>query len=77
MAQISDQVNVAVGAIHNDLKPAREAWRESSARDFDELRTVELLKIEKIGREAWAAARDQLRSANCEGGTRQLEAILP
>ncbi|MFO0898015.1 MAG: hypothetical protein U0836_11385 [Pirellulales bacterium] len=38
MAQISVQLNVAVGTIHNDLKRVREAWRESSVRDFDELR---------------------------------------
>jgi len=54
MAQISDQLNVAVGTIHNDLKRVREAWRESSVRDFDELRTIELLKIERIEQEAWA-----------------------
>ncbi len=54
MAQISDQLNVAVGTVHNDLKRVREAWRESSVRDFDELRTIELLKIERIEQEAWA-----------------------
>ena len=28
IAQISDQLNVAIGTIHNDLKRVREAWRE-------------------------------------------------
>ena len=37
-----------------DLKRVREAWRESSVRDFDELRSIELLKIERVEREAWA-----------------------
>jgi hypothetical protein len=54
---IAAQLGLTQAAISKDLKQIRLAWRESSIRDFDELRSQELAKLDRIEREAWAAWR--------------------
>jgi len=46
---------VAQPTICDDLKRIRAEWRESAVRDFDEARQLELMKLERIEREAWSA----------------------
>jgi hypothetical protein len=52
---IADHVGLNQKTISNDLKRIRQEWRESAVRDFDEAREVELKKIDRVEREAWAA----------------------
>ena len=53
--QIAVEVSVGQGTISTDLKRIQKQWRESSVRDFDLAREVEIQKIDRIEREAWAA----------------------
>ena len=46
---------MAQPTICDDLKRIRAEWRESAVRDFDEARQLELMKLERIEREAWSA----------------------
>jgi len=52
---IATQLSIAQPTVCVDLRKIREAWRASSIRDFDDARAVELQKIDRIEREAWAA----------------------
>src|SRR5258707_1188100 len=52
---IAEQLGISQSTVSDDLKAVRKLWRESSIRDFDELRSIELEKIDLIEREAWAA----------------------
>ena len=53
--QIAEQVDVKQSTVSDDLKKIQTAWRASSVRDFDQARELELRKIDRIEREAWAA----------------------
>ena len=52
---IGAQLGIAQPTVCVDLRKIREHWRASSVRDFDEARTIELQKIDRVEREAWAA----------------------
>lgn len=52
---IAEQLHVAQPTVCDDLQRIRKEWRESAIRDFDETRAIELLKIDRVEREAWAA----------------------
>jgi hypothetical protein len=52
---IAEQLGVSQPTVSGDLKAIQQEWRESAIRDFDELRAIELQKIDLIEREAWAA----------------------
>ena len=52
---IAEQLGIAQSTVSDDLKAVRKLWRDSSIRDFDELRSIELEKIDLIEHEAWAA----------------------
>ena len=54
-ASIAEQLRVAQSTISNDLKRIQQQWRASTIRDFDSQVTVELQKIDRLEREAWAA----------------------
>lgn len=57
---IADHLGCAQTTVSADLIQIRRDWRESAVRDFDEAREVELQKIDRVEREAWAAwARSQ------------------
>ena len=52
---IAQHVEVSQPTICADLKAIRQDWRDSAIRDFDELRAIELQKVDLIEREAWGA----------------------
>jgi hypothetical protein len=54
-AAIAAEVGVTQPTISHDLEKIQKAWREDSIRDFDLRREIELQKIDRVEREAWAA----------------------
>jgi len=52
---IAEELGVAQPTICDDLRRVRAEWRESGVRDFDEARQLELMKLDRIEREAWSA----------------------
>jgi hypothetical protein len=52
---IAQELAVSQAQIAADLKKIRQAWQESSIRDFDAARNLELARLDRIEREAWAA----------------------
>ena len=52
---IAEHFGVAQSTISADLKAIQETWRQSAVRDFDSLRAIELQKLDRLEREAWAA----------------------
>jgi hypothetical protein len=54
-AGIANELAVRQSTISSDIKLICTAWRESSIRDFDAARDLELERIARIEREAWAA----------------------
>jgi len=52
-AEIANELKVRQSTISLDIKKINEAWRESTIRDFDDLRELELAKLNKVEREAW------------------------
>jgi hypothetical protein len=52
---IARELGVSQPTICQDLKAVYKEWRQSSIRDFDELRERELQKLDLVEREAWAA----------------------
>jgi len=53
-AAIARELNVRQSTISEDIKQATIAWRESTIRDFDAARDLELQRIDKVDRESWA-----------------------
>lgn len=52
---IAAELGVRQSTVCSDLKYVGTAWRESAIRDFDAARDVELERLARIEREAWAA----------------------
>ena len=52
---IAEELGFAQSTVCDDLKVIRRQWRDSTIRDFDEARAIELKKIERREREAWTA----------------------
>jgi hypothetical protein len=52
---IAEHVGISQATVCDDLKRIRAEWRQSMVRDFDEARSKELAKLDRIEREAWAA----------------------
>ena len=52
---IAEEIGVGQPTICADLKRIQAQWRDSAVRDFDEAREIEVRKIDRIEREAWAA----------------------
>ena len=52
---IAEELGVAQPTISDDVKHIRAEWRDSAVRDFDEARQLELMKLDRIEREAWSA----------------------
>jgi len=52
---IAAEVGVTQPTVSVDLKKIQETWRNDSIRDFDLRREIELQKIDRVEREAWAA----------------------
>jgi len=73
-AKIGEHVGFDQKTISTDLKTIRAEWRESAVRDFDEAREIELKKIDRIEREAWAAwerSQKPLQTATTSDETHQ------
>lgn len=54
-AAIAIDLNVSQSTVSEDVKYVRRKWEQSAIRNFDELRTRELQKLDFIEREAWGA----------------------
>ena len=52
---IAAELNVSQATVSSDVQYVRKKWEASAIRNFDELRTRELQKLDYIEREAWAA----------------------
>ncbi len=52
---IALEIGASQPTISDDLKEIRKQWRESAVRDFDMAVTLELQKLDRLEREAWAA----------------------
>ena len=52
---IAEHLKIAQGTVCRDLKRINAEWRESTIRDFDALQTLEVQKLDRLEREAWAA----------------------
>jgi hypothetical protein len=52
---IAEHLAVRQSTICEDLRHISKAWRESSIRDFDAARDLEIQKLNRIEREAWDA----------------------
>ena len=67
---IAKELGLRQPMISEDLARIRQAWRESAIRDFDAARDLELERLNRIEREAWAGwQRSQLpnQSATVDG----------
>ena len=54
-AAIAEHLQIAQWTVSRDLKHVYAEWRESTIRDFDTLQTIEVQKLDRLEREAWAA----------------------
>jgi hypothetical protein len=54
-AAIAKELGISQSTVSDDLKYIRRKWEQSSIRNYDELRTRELHKLDFIESEAWAA----------------------
>lgn len=52
---IGERLGIPQATVSRDLKWVRGEWRASAVRDFDAARELELHKIDRVEREAWAA----------------------
>jgi hypothetical protein len=53
--EIAAELSVAQSTVSEDVQYVRRQWEQSAVRNYDELRTRELQKLEYIEREAWSA----------------------
>jgi hypothetical protein len=52
---IARELAMSQPTVCQDLQAIRKQWRESAIRDFDAARELELQKLDRVEREAWAA----------------------
>jgi hypothetical protein len=52
---IAAELNVSQSTVSEDLKYIRRKWEKSAIRNYDELRTRELHKLDFVESQAWAA----------------------
>jgi hypothetical protein len=72
--KIADHLVINQKTVSSHLKRIRQEWRESAVRDFDLAREVELRKIDRVEREAWAAwerSQQPAQSAHINDETNQ------
>ncbi len=66
---IADKLQIAQSTVCEDLQRLQKEWRESRLRDFDAVRELEIQKLDRLEREAWAAwERSQKPSQSAEFG---------
>ena len=54
-AEIAREVGLSQGMISNDLKLIQKRWREETAFNLDEAKSMELARLDTLEREYWAA----------------------
>ena len=54
-AEIARELRVSQATVSEDMRVIKTMWQKSAVRDFDELRTIELQRVDRLHREAWAA----------------------
>ena len=67
---IAKELGLRQPMISEDLAKIRQAWRESAIRDFDAARDLELERLNRIEREAWAGwqrSQQPTQSATVDG----------
>lgn len=52
---IAGHLNVTQSTVSADIRIVQDQWRTSGIRNFDLIREVELRKLDRLEREAWAA----------------------
>jgi len=70
-AEIGTHMQVAQSTVSNDLKRIQAEWRQSAIRDFDTQLSIELQKLDRLEREAWAAwerSQKPAQQARVKGG---------
>lgn len=66
---IAEKLNIGQPTVSLDLQKLQKEWRESRIRDFDTVRELEIQKLDRLEREAWAAwERSQKPSQSAEFG---------
>ncbi len=64
---IAEKLGAGQATICNDLQRLQQEWRASRLRDFDAARELEIQKLDRLEREAWAAwERSQKPSQSAE-----------
>ena len=64
---IADKLSVGQATVSTDLQFVQKEWRESRIRSFDAMRELEIRKLDRLEREAWAAwERSQKPSQSAE-----------
>src|SRR4051794_20268826 len=64
---IAEKLGMGQSTVCYDLQKLQKEWRESRVRDFDAARELEIQKIDRLEREAWAAwERSQKPSQSAE-----------
>jgi transposase len=59
--QIADKLQIGQATVCYDLQKLQKEWRESRIRDFDAARELEIQKLDRVEREAWAAWENSKR----------------
>ncbi|MDB5336643.1 MAG: hypothetical protein JWN70_2262 [Planctomycetaceae bacterium] len=64
---IAEKLNIGQPTVSLDLQKLQKEWRDSRIRDFDSVRELEIQKLDRLEREAWAAwERSQKPSQSAE-----------
>lgn len=69
-AEVASKLNIAQSTVSEESKKIMVAWRQSTIRDFDAARGMEVAKLERIERESWAGyerSQQPFQSATTEG----------
>mgnify|MGYP002776997009 CR=1 FL=1 len=69
---IGKALGISQQTVSDNLKEIRKLWRESSVRDFDEIKSEQLAKIDRIEAECW----EQWERSKKPKATRKNEEIL-
>lgn len=67
---IAEKVGISQSTVSNDLKALQKEWLKSSLIDYDEAKSKELARIDRLEREywdAWQRSLDEFRSTTLKG----------
>lgn len=63
---IAAELRVTQSTVSDDIRAIQNEWRASGIRNFDLIREVELRKLDRLEREAWAAWERSQKPAESE-----------